>query len=250
MPTNILLIEDDAVTGTFIAVYLGERGMNVVSADTCEAAIKAHEKQSIDLVILDLELADMDGLAVLRRLRARTPTPVIVISVRDKADDRIDVLENGADDFLTKPFDPRELAVRIKVILRRERRMTQMETVNSRDLHFGDWSLRYARRDLQSPSGISVPLTAAEFNLLYALLNAPGHVLTRDQLLDAITRTGDAPIDRSIDVLVSRLRRKIESDRRKPTFIKTIQGFGYMFAVPVTNPEGTPKRPTGLTARL
>jgi two-component system OmpR family response regulator len=235
MATNILLVEDDVFSCTLIAAYLGERGMNVMSAGTGEAAIKVLETQSIDLVILDLELPDMDGLAVLRRLRARSPVPAIIISIRDKVEDRIGALENGADDYLTKPFEPRELAARIKVQLRREQWPIQIETSDRRDLFFGNWSLRYARRDLRSPNGNSVSLTAAEFNLLYAMLNAPLNVLTRDQLLDAIARGGNAPIDRTVDVLVSRLRRKIETDTRNPTFIRTIPGFGYMFAVAVTD---------------
>ncbi|HEV2678315.1 MAG TPA: response regulator transcription factor [Aliidongia sp.] len=234
---HLLVIEDEDFSRSLLAAYLETGGFIVSGVGSGERGLAAIDSGKIDVVLLDLGLPDLDGIEVLKRIRARTAIPVLIISNRERVEDRLAALEAGADDFLVKPFDPRELTARLKVVLRRSGSSTQRSEGDGealRELRFEGWTLRFSTRDLISPDQVAVPLTPSEFNLLAALASAPLRVLSREKLLDAIARKEDAPIDRTIDVLVSRLRRKLEADSRRPQFIVTVPGFGYRFATPVT----------------
>ena len=195
---------------------------------------RALENGRIDLVVLDLMLPGEDGLALCRRLRARSSIPVIMLTAMGEDIDRIVGLEVGADDYLPKPFNPRELLARIKAVLRRaERGLGGSPNVPDLVYRFSGWTLDIASRQLLSPDNAEVALTTGEFELLRALVEHPQRVLSREQLLDLTRGVDAAPFDRSIDVQVSRIRRKIESDPDKPALIKTVRSVGYTFAVAV-----------------
>ncbi|GGF09428.1 DNA-binding response regulator [Aliidongia dinghuensis] len=233
---HLLVIEDEDFSRSLLSAYLETNGFVVSGVGSGEQGLAAIDTGKIDVVLLDLGLPDVDGIEVLKRIRARSPIPVIIISSRERVEDRLVALEAGADDFLVKPFDPRELAARLKVVLRRTGAgpLSDRDAAELKELRFEGWKLRFATRDLISPAGGEIALTPSEFNLLAALASAPLRVLSREKLLDAIARKEDAPIDRTIDVLVSRLRRKLETDPRKPQLIVTVPGFGYRFAASVT----------------
>src|SRR5258708_944541 len=189
----------------------------------------------VDLVILDLMLPGEDGLSLCRRLRAEGTLPIIMLTAVGEETDRVVGLEMGADDYLAKPFSPRELLARIRAVLRR----TAMPAAGSpagtgRVFEFAGWRLDLARRQLYSPATALVDLRAAEFELLLALVERPQRVLTRDQLLDLARGRASTSIDRSIDVHISRLRHRIEIDPKEPALIKTVRSGGYVFTAPVT----------------
>ena len=184
-----------------------------------------------DLIVLDLMLPGEDGLSICRRLRAATRIPIVMLTAVAEDTDRIIGLEIGADDYLTKPFNPRELLARIRAVLRRAE--APLPHPEGSTLVFAGWRLDPARRELRDPDGVLVELTAGGFDLLAAFVARPRRVLSRDRLLD-LTKGRDAqPFDRSIDVQVSRLRRKIEADPKKPEVIKTVRSGGYIFTLPV-----------------
>jgi DNA-binding response OmpR family regulator len=238
---HLLVIEDEDFSRSLLAAYLETGGFIVSGVGSGAQGLAAIDSGRIDVVLLDLGLPDLDGIEVLKRIRARAAIPVVVISSRERVEDRLAALEAGADDFLVKPFDPRELAARLKVVLRRSAtgsRQADGDNEEMRELRFEGWRLRFATRDLVSPAQTEIALTPSEFNLLAALASAPQRVLSREKLLDAVARKEDAPIDRTIDVLVSRLRRKLEADPRKHQLIVTVPGFGYRFAAVVTEANG------------
>jgi two-component system OmpR family response regulator len=192
------------------------------------------QRSAPDLVVLDIMMPGEDGLSVCRHLRATSDLPVILLTAVAEDTDRIVGLEMGADDYVTKPFNPRELLARIKAVLRRANSLPPRRSgPRSKAIRFDRWTLEVGRRELIGADGVAVPLSTAEFRLLAVLLDHPGLVLTRDQLLDlTVGRTADV-YDRSIDNQVSRLRRKIEADPRNPVLIKTHWGGGYSFAAEV-----------------
>jgi DNA-binding response OmpR family regulator len=195
------------------------------------AALKDH---AIDLIILDLRMPGEDGMQIARRVRDQSSLPIIVVSGRLDEADRVMALELGADDYVTKPFSPRELLARIRTVLRRSA-ATQVLTGRQLDVRayrFAGWELNIGTRKLISPAGVRIDLTNGEFSLLSAFLAAPGRVLSREQLLEA-SRLYDDVFDRSIDVQILRLRRKIEENPSTPQFIKTERGAGYTFAAAV-----------------
>jgi two-component system OmpR family response regulator len=194
----------------------------------------ALERHAVDLIVLDLMLPDTDGLALCRDLRARTPTaaiPVMMLTARGEDADRIVGIEMGADDYLVKPFNPRELLARIKTILRRTRALPpNLRPESTRCLSFAGWCLDTATRVLTAPDGVVTPLSGGEFRLLRILLEHPNRVLNRDQLTEMIHgREADA-YDRAIDVQISRLRQRLRDDSREPQLIKTVRGEGYVLA--------------------
>ena len=226
---HILIVEDDEIVQTLLSAYLSEKGFRVTGVRSAAelAAIQSHE--SVDLILLDLGLPDEDGLVLARQLRARGSIPIIVITAREDREDRIAALELGADDYLVKPFDPQELVLRINNMLVRGARSdgTVREDSRKQQLAFAEFVLRIDEHALRRDDGDEIELTPAEYNVLSALAKAPNRVLSRDYLLDAISRGADTPGERVIDVVISRLRKKLGDNPRKPRIILTVPGFGY-----------------------
>jgi two-component system, OmpR family, response regulator len=228
---HIMVVDDHRDIRELVGKYLSKNGFRTTTAEDARSARVVLAAAAIDLVVLDIMMPGEDGLSLCRYLRESTEIPVILLTAMAEETDRIVGLEIGADDYLTKPFNPRELLARIRSVLRRARALPpSREPRASAVYRFESWSLDPARRELTGGDGVAVPLSTGEFRLLVAFLERPGVVLTRDQLLD-ITRGREAiPFDRSIDNQVSRLRRKIEADPRTPVLIKTVWGGGYSFA--------------------
>jgi DNA-binding response OmpR family regulator len=227
---HILAVDDDEGLRELLQEYLSAQGYQVTTvADG--VAMDAHlAGHPADLVILDLMLPGEDGLALARKLRARGDTPIIMLSARGEDVDRIIGLEVGADDYLAKPFNPRELLARIRALLRRsDHSHTDIDNSSNALLRFGEFVLNIDARDLHK-NGIGVPLTAGEFNLLRIFVEHPNRVLSRDTIMDMLKGYERSPFDRSIDVRVTRLRRKIEEDPNAPAYIRTVWGEGYLFA--------------------
>jgi len=233
---HLLIVEDDEFVQQLLAAYLQSEGFKVSLAANGEELLAVLDKEPIHLVLLDLGLPDEDGLALARQIRARSSLPIIVLTARQKREDRLTALAVGADDYVTKPCDPQELALRVRNLLSRAKAgATSADDLHTEhSLRFEGWSINLTAHTLAAPDGRDVHLTRSEFNLLAALVNAPNRALTRDHLLDAISRHGEMPRDRVIDVIVSRLRQKIESDPKNPKLIVTVIGFGYKFSARVT----------------
>ena len=231
MSAHILIVDDDREIRDLTGRYLRKHGFRVDSAADAKEMDRLLRDGRFDLIVLDLMLPGEDGLSICRRLRAATRIPIVMLTAVAEDTDRIIGLEIGADDYLTKPFNPRELLARIRAVLRRAE--GPLSHPDGGTLVFAGWRLDPARRELRDPDGVLVELTAGGFDLLAAFVERPRRVLSRDQLLD-LTKGRDAqPFDRSIDVQVSRLRRKIEADPKKPEVIKTVRSGGYIFTLPV-----------------
>jgi len=233
-PVHVLAVDDDPSVRRMIADYLGDNEILVTAIGTGKEIGPAMARATIDLIILDLKLAGEDGMRIARDLRAESDVPIIMLTGRKDEADRVMGLELGADDYLTKPFSPRELLARIRALLRRSR---AQETVADglariRAYRFGGWELNVRLRRLKSPRGELVMITNSEFNLLVAFLAAPRRVLTREQLLELSRLHNDEVYDRSVDVQVGRLRKKIEPKGAAP-LIRTERGAGYVFAADV-----------------
>ncbi len=231
---HILIVDEDREIRDLAARFLKKHDYRVDTAGDGRAMMKQLEAGSFDLVVLDLMLPGEDGLSLCRRLRAASDLPVIMLTAMGEETDRIVGLEMGADDYLAKPFNPRELLARIKAVLRRtEGALRHTSGGAGRIFAFEGWRLDAAKRELRSADGVLVPLTAGEFYLLVAFVEHPQRVLSRDQLLDLTRGRSALPFDRSIDVQLSRLRRKIEANPKEPALIKTVRGGGYIFALQV-----------------
>ncbi|ROR29516.1 response regulator [Inmirania thermothiophila] len=228
---HVLVVDDDPEIRALLAAYLERNGLRASTAEDGRAMWRALAEDRIDLVILDLMLPGEDGLTLCRDLRARSSVPVIMLTARGEETDRIVGLEMGADDYVAKPFSPRELLARIKAVLRRAGGAAG--TAPGRRYRFAGWTLDAVTRQLTSPEGTVVPLSGAEYRLLRVFLERPGRVLARDRLLDLARGREAAPFDRSIDVLVSRLRRRLGDDGREPRLIRTVRGEGYVLAAEV-----------------
>ena len=231
---HILVVDDHQDIRDLIARYLEGHGYRVAVANGGVEMKAILKSSAIDLVVLDIMMPGDDGLTLCRYLREQGDTPIIMLTAMVEETDRVVGLEMGADDYLTKPFFPRELLARIKAVLRRTEAMPpQRETLEQETVQFDSWKLDVTRRELLGSDGVAVPLSTAEFKLLTTFLAHPKRVLSREQLLD-LTRGRQADVfDRSIDNQVSRLRRKVEIDPAKPELIKTVWGGGYMLAVDV-----------------
>ena len=228
---HILVVDDDPQIREILEEYLAENGLRVSVAAGGAQMSQILADEAIDLIILDLRLAGEDGMTIARTLREESAIPIVMLTgVREEAD-RVMGLELGADDYLTKPFSPRELLARIRTVLRRTKSpaLTQARQREVRAYRFDDFELNLRTRRLKRRDGRSIELTNGEFNLLAALLAAPQRILTRDQLLDASRVYDNEVYDRSIDVQVLRLRRKIEADPTEPKLIVTERGAGYCF---------------------
>jgi two-component system OmpR family response regulator len=232
---HILVVDDDPQIRELLEEYLTENALRVSVASSGTQMSKILADEAIDLVVLDLRLAGEDGMAIARTLRTSSAIPIVMLTgVRDEAD-RVMGLELGADDYLTKPFSPRELLARIRTVLRRTKStaLAQARQREIRAYRFAEFELNVRTRRLRRRDGENVELTNREFNLLAALLAAPERILTRDQLLEASRVYDNEVYDRAIDVQVLRLRRKIEPDASQPRFIVTERGVGYIFRSPV-----------------
>jgi two-component system, OmpR family, response regulator len=229
-PPHILVVEDDRETRTLIAKYLRTNGCNVTAAADGREMDKALADNRIDLMILDVMLPGEDGLSLCRRVRLDSQIPIIMLTARGEDIDRILGLEMGADDYLPKPFNPRELLARINAVLRRQSNaLNASATPHANALAFGGWQIDFRLRELRNPEGARIAMTSAEFDLLRAFVERPGRVLSRDNLLDLTQGRNAGSFERSIDVLVSRIRRKIEIDPQDAQLIKTVRSGGYMF---------------------
>jgi two-component system, OmpR family, response regulator len=232
---HVLVVDDSADIREPLAKYLGKKGLRVSTANSGPEMRRALKTSAVDLVVLDIMMPGEDGLSLCRMLRETTDTPVILLTALAEDTDRVVGLEIGADDYVTKPFNPRELLARIKAVLRRAQGMPQsVEASEQGRVRFDRWLLDTARRELIDQDGLAVPLSSAEFRLLTVFLARPGMVLSRDQLLDLTAGRALEPFERSIDNQVSRLRKKIEADPRAPTIVKTVWGGGYVLAATVT----------------
>ena len=231
---HILIVDDDAEIRKLLSEYLRGNGYRVSTVADGKGMWAALDAGAADIVVLDLMLPGDDGLTLCRALRARSDIPIIMLTARGEETDRIVGLELGADDYLGKPFSPRELLARIKVILRRARALpANLKPEQVRLIRFANWILDVTARHLVSRDGVVVPLSGAEFRLLRVFLSHPNRVLSRDQLMD-LTRGNEAdPLDRSIDVQVGRLRRRLGDDAKEPAIIKTLRGEGYVLAAQV-----------------
>jgi two-component system OmpR family response regulator len=231
---HILVVDDHRDIRELVARYLVKHGYRAIVAENAAAARRTLERGKIDLVVLDIMMPGEDGLSLTRSLREGRDIPVILLTAMGEETDRIVGLEVGADDYLAKPFNPRELLARIKAVLRRAQALPRQPGLAHGRLRFDRFVLDLARRELIDEAGVATMLSSGEFRLLSALVERPGMVLTRDQLLDLTRGRSAQPFDRSIDNQVSRLRKKIERDPRNPQLIKTAWGDGYTFAGEVT----------------
>ncbi len=237
---HILVVDDDREIRDLLARFLARHGLRVTTAKDGVEMERALADWPVDLVVLDLMMPGEDGLSLTRRLRGQgVAVPIVMLTAMGEDTDRIVGLEMGADDYVPKPFNPRELLARIKAVLRRAQPtaaaapQTAAEGGGQR-FRFLDWVLDVATRDLLSPDGVITTLSAGEFDLLLAFVEHPRRVLSRDQLLDFARGRQAIPFDRSIDIQVSRLRRKLGDDAKDPQLIKTVRGGGYLFTPEVT----------------
>ena len=228
---HILLVEDEPSIRKPLARYLKENGFRVTQTENAASARAQLLVHAIDLVVLDIMMPGEDGLSLCRHIRANSEVPVILLTARNEDTERIVGLEMGADDYVSKPFNPRELIARIRVVLRRTGGgAVRQRAPEIQNYGFGSWVLRSGERTLIDGDGIAVPLSTGEFNLLLALVTHPNQVLSRDHLLDLTQGREAQAFDRAVDNQISRLRRKIEADPKSPVFIKTVWGEGYVLA--------------------
>ncbi|HKU95154.1 MAG TPA: response regulator [Vineibacter sp.] len=227
---HVAVVDDHRDIRELVGRYLTQNGYRVSVAESAAAFRRLHERSAFDLVVLDIMMPGEDGLQLCRHLRATADVPIILLTAVIEDTDRIIGLEMGADDYLTKPFNPRELLARIRAVLRRANSLPPRQQRRPVDaVRFDRWTFEVGRRELVGADGVAVPLSTAEFRLLHVFLDHPGLVLSREQLLDLTVGRAADVFDRSIDNQVSRLRKKIEIDPKNPALIKTHWGGGYSF---------------------
>jgi two-component system OmpR family response regulator len=231
---HVLVVDDDLEIRSLLRDYLQKNGYRVTEVGDGKGMWAALDAARPDLIVLDVMLPGDDGLTLCRDVRARAQIPIIMLTARGEETDRIVGLEMGADDYLAKPFSPRELLARIKSVLRRARTLPDnLQPDAARRIGFAGWTLDIATRNLLSPAGVVVVLSGTEYKLLRIFLAHPNRVLNRDQLIDLMLSRDASPFDRSIDVQVSRLRHRLSEDAKEPAIIKTVRGEGYSFAAAV-----------------
>ena len=226
---HILLVEDDPEISRLLVEVLSDNGFRASAVRSAWEMDGFLSREPVDLVVLDLMLPGENGLSICRRLRVSSDMPIIMVTARGEDVDRIIGLEIGADDYLPKPFNSRELIARIRALLRRARSGTETARERAKPLTFDGWTIDPAARRLHDPEGVRVALTSVEFDLLLAFCRNPGRILSREQLIGSVHGGRAGQIDRSIDVHVSRIRQKVEANPRDPTLIKTVRLGGYMF---------------------
>ncbi|WP_347901881.1 response regulator [Pseudomonas purpurea] len=233
--SSLLIVDDDLEVLALLKKFFMQQGYAVEVATEGVSLWAAMERQVPDLIILDLMLPGENGLTLCQRLRQQYATPVIMLTAMGELSDRVVGLEMGADDYLSKPFDARELLARVRAVLRRAGESRPLAGEVPRPLiKFADWQLDLTRRELRSPDQVMIPLSAGEFDLLLVFVEHPQRILTREQLLDLARGRSHEAFDRSIDVQVSRLRRKLEYDTKRPEMIRTVRNGGYLFTPSVT----------------
>ncbi len=230
---HILIVDDERDIRDPLASYLSKNGMRVSKAENAAAAREIIAVHAIDLILLDIMMPGEDGLSLAGFVHATAKIPVILLTAKAEEMDRILGLEIGTDDYVTKPFSPRELLARIKAVLRRTAGSQALHAPGADAFAFGPWILRTGDRELVDADGVATPLSTGEYNLLHALVTHPRRVLSRDQLLDLAQGRELAAFERSIDNQISRLRRKVEADPSDPALIKTVWGGGYMLTAEV-----------------
>lgn len=231
---HILVVDDDREIRDLLARFLEKHGMRVTVARDAKEARRVLPLGHYQLIVLDLMMPGESGLDFARYVRSQSGMPIVMLTAMGEETDRIIGLELGADDYVPKPFNPRELLARIRAVLRRTTEVDERRAeAPAKALVFAGWVLEPARRRLVNPDDVEVPITGGEYDLLIALAERPNRVLTRDMLLDLLRGRQAGPFDRAIDVAVSRLRRKMEDDGRYPQIIKTVRGGGYVLAAPV-----------------
>lgn len=235
---HILVVDDDAQVRQLIARFLRENGYRAsVARDGREMREALAGAGPVDLIVLDLMLPDVSGLDLCRELRAASAVPVIMLTAKGEETDRVVGLELGADDYIAKPFGPRELLARIRAVLRRVEANPQAgQPARGRLVEFAGYTLDMQRREITSPDGVAIDLSGGEYDLLVAFIEHPNRVLSRDHLLELSRNRSVEPFDRSIDVQVSRLRRKLDAGADATALIKTVRGAGYLFAPTVKRP--------------
>jgi DNA-binding response OmpR family regulator len=238
---TILVVDDEEEIRDLVASYLEREGYRILTAPDGASMWQDLEAHQVDLIVLDVLLPDADGFGLIRDLRRRRDIPIILLTGKSEAVDRVVGLEIGADDYLCKPFELRELLARVRSVWRRYR-SNPPAPVDDRSPEvkvFAGWALDPIQRQLYSPAGVEVELTSGEFDLLRELVNNPKRPMTRDHLLDATQSRDWTPFDRSIDVSIGRLRKKLEIDPAHPTLIKTVRNVGYVLAANVTDENGS-----------
>jgi two-component system OmpR family response regulator len=237
MTKHVTIVEDDPDVRAVLERSLGADGYRVTALESGAGIEDILSSSQVDLLILDIGLPDIDGLTIMQQIRRHSDVAIIIVSGRGDLADRVVGLEIGADDYITKPFEPREILARIRSVLRRGRRGDQ-EVFRKRDTHqrygFGDWMLDATAQSLQDAEGRPIGLTSGEFKLLEVMVTRANRVLSRDQLMDACYGSNSPAFDRSIDVCVGRLRKKLHDNPRNPAIIRTVRNGGYIFAAPVS----------------
>ncbi|MCE1114604.1 MULTISPECIES: response regulator [Pseudomonas] len=232
--SRLLIVDDDVEILALLKQFFMQHAYEVELAADGQAMWAAIARQAPDIIILDLMLPGEGGLSLCQKVRAQTGIPIVMLTAMAELSDRIVGLELGADDYLTKPFDPRELLARLRAVQRRAGgQLPRAEAVRPL-IGFAGWQLDVTCRELRSPAQVMIPLSGAEFDLLVVFLEHPQRILTREQLIDLTRGQGHDAFDRSIDVQVSRLRRKIEPDSKRPDLIRTVRNGGYLFTAKVT----------------
>lgn len=231
---RILVVDDDAEIRDLLKEYLMKNGYSVETAEDGKSMRKQCSMQKFDLIVLDIMMPGDDGFTLCKEVRAKSNVPIIMLTAGSDETDRIIGLELGADDYVGKPFNPRELLARIKAVSRRYEERGERNLPETRQhIRFGDWSLDLTNRELTDPEGQVQSLNGADFNLLYLFLSRPSEVLSRDDLSHHLRGRDASPFDRSIDVQISRLRSRLNDDGKSPQLIKTVRGAGYILTVPV-----------------
>ena len=230
---HILVVDDDREIRELLSRFLEKQGMRVSAARDAREARRLWPLGRYHIVVLDLMMPGESGLDFARWLRSQSNVPILMLTAMAEETDRIVGLELGADDYVQKPFNPRELLARIRAILRRTNGEGPALEADARPIQFAGWTLEPGRRRLLNPDGAEVPLTGGEYELLAALVERPNRILTRDMLMDLLRGRQAGPFDRAIDVAVSRLRRKLEDDGRNPNLIKTVRAGGYVLSTTV-----------------
>ena len=231
---TILIIDDDLDIRTLLADYLESNGFHALAAANGNSMQRLLDREHADLLVLDLNLPGEDGLTLCRNIRAKSDMPVIMLTARGEPLDRILGLEMGADDYMVKPFEPRELLARIRNVLRRRTPPAIGTNLEEQRIRFSGWMLDLMARHLLNPLGTAVILSSAEFRLMKIFLEHPNHILSRDQLSILIKGRNADPFDRSIDLQVSRLRQKLGDDAKNPALLKTVRNEGYVLATTIT----------------